>query len=47
MIKTLTLDAYASAGVGVLAVQFHPEKLLRQGEEQWLSLFEYYVSLCK
>jgi len=39
------VEAYEAPNV--LAVQFHPEKLLHQGEEQWLSLFEYYVSLCK
>ena len=39
------VEAYEAPNV--LAVQFHPEKLLHQGEEHWLSLLEYYVSLCK
>lgn len=30
----------------VLAVQFHPEKMLRDGEDKWLALFEYYVNSC-
>ena len=31
----------------VLAVQFHPEKLLQRGEEKWLALFEYFVAVCR
>lgn len=31
----------------VLAVQFHPEKALQKGDNQWLALFEYFVNTCK
>lgn len=31
----------------ILAVQFHPEKMLQQGDERWLALFEAFVSRCQ
>ena len=38
------IEAYESKRV--LAVQFHPEKLLQKGEEQWLAFFKYFVVNC-
>ena len=37
------IEAYETTNV--LAVQFHPEKLLQQGDEKWLALFDYYVQM--
>ena len=31
----------------VLAVQFHPEKLLQQGDTTWLPLFKTFLTRCK
>ena len=31
----------------VLAVQFHPEKMLQQGDDRWLALFREFVNGCK
>ena len=31
----------------VLAVQFHPEKMLQQGDDKWLALFREFVNGCK
>lgn len=36
------IEAYEAPHV--LAVQFHPEKLLQEGDQKWLALFEYYVN---
>ncbi|MCR4859142.1 MAG: gamma-glutamyl-gamma-aminobutyrate hydrolase family protein [Bacteroidales bacterium] len=50
----LTVTARAADGVveayearGVLAVQFHPEKMLQEGEREWLPLFESFVKRCQ
>lgn len=49
----LTVTARAADGVveayetpRIWAVQFHPEKMLQAGEEQWLPLFERFVRRC-
>ena len=31
----------------VWAVQFHPEKLLQQGDSKWLMFFEAFVDKCR
>lgn len=31
----------------ILAVQFHPEKLLQGGEESWLEFFRHFVQRCR
>jgi len=31
----------------ILAVQFHPEKLVKEGETRWIPLFETFVERCK
>ena len=48
----VTVTAHSADGIieayeagQVLAVQFHPEKLVLRGQDQWLALFEYYISL--
>lgn len=45
------MTAWAADGVveayeapGVWAVQFHPEKAIKAGDEKWISLFEAFVS---
>ena len=35
------VEAYESCHI--IAVQFHPEKMLGKGDEKWLRLFEYFV----
>ena len=39
------IEAYETPQV--LAVQFHPEKSLQQGESRWLPLFETFVDRCR
>lgn len=39
------VEAYENSQVW--AVQFHPEKMLQQGREQWLPLFELFVDRCR
>ena len=39
------VEAYEAPSV--LAVQFHPEKMLQQGDEKWALLFAHFVGLCK
>lgn len=31
----------------VLAVQFHPEKMLRNGDERWIPFFKFFVDRCR
>lgn len=31
----------------ILAVQFHPEKMLQQGDDRWLALFSKFVGICE
>ena len=31
----------------IWAVQFHPEKLVRSGDDRWLALFEAFIERCK
>lgn len=38
------VEAYEAPGVW--AVQFHPEKAIKAGEEKWISLFEAFVGEC-
>ena len=49
----LTVTARAADGIveayetpRIWAVQFHPEKMLQEGGEEWLPLFEEYVRWC-
>jgi len=49
--KGVTVTAYAPDGVveayeapGIIAVQFHPEKCVANGDMGWLKLFEYYLN---
>ncbi len=37
------VEAYEAPGI--IAFQFHPEKLLASGEDQWLQLFEYFIDI--
>ena len=46
----IRITAYSAEGIvesyetdQILAVQFHPEKMLQEGEEQWLAFFKEYV----
>lgn len=50
----LTVTAYSSDGIveayegdNLIAVQFHPEKLVAAGDDRWLELFELFISRCE
>lgn len=39
--------AEAAESNQVTGVQFHPEKMLRDGDERWLRLFQHFVNRCR
>ena len=50
----LKVTAHSSDGIveayegdNIIAVQFHPEKLVRAGDTKWLTLFKLFMSRCK
>lgn len=50
----IRIAAYSPEGIveayetdQVLAVQFHPEKDLKRGDDRWLPLFQEFISRCK
>ena len=40
-----TVEAWETPNIW--AVQFHPEKMLRAGDERWIPLFEAFVDRCR
>lgn len=50
----LKVTAYSSDGIvegyegdNLIAVQFHPEKLVRAGDDRWLELFKVFILRCR
>ncbi len=50
----LVVTAYSSDGVveayegnNLIAVQFHPEKLVRAGDNKWLEFFKVFIARCR